>query len=245
MTTAGFEPDSGTTRPLFEYLSGVAQGPRSAWKILKDHFEEGHIIHVAAINVIIEANVAQEHFEQALGVYKELHTICETGPNTETFNLLMQGAERCKVKETAMFLASEMVALGIKPDHLTYDRLIMVCLHEEDYEDAFSYLDEMIEAGKNKYEDSGRKGWWMRKGTALAMVRKCAIGNADARGKQILEQMVQRRLINDGYADELYKDLYGLIRPDSGRVAETFPASKSKDDSVHGHEEGLAAWSSF
>jgi pentatricopeptide repeat protein len=216
MSTAGFEPDSGTTRPLFDHLTNADGDPHSAWEVLKVHFEEGRIIHVAAINVIIEAYIARGDFEQAMEVYKDLHTICEIGPNIETINLLLQGAERRKVKETAIFVASEMVALGIKPDQLTYDRLIMICLHEEDYEDAFNYLEEMVDVGKNRYEDTGRKGWWMRKGTAVAMVQKCARSNFDPRGKAILEQAVQKGVIEDGYASQLYKDHYGGVRPYTG-----------------------------
>lgn len=62
-----------------------------------------------------------------------------------------------------MFLASEMLALSITPDALTYDRLLLVCLDQDDYEDAFRYFEEM----------KGR-GWAPRQGTLVAMVKKCA-----------------------------------------------------------------------
>ncbi|EHK99560.1 putative Pentatricopeptide repeat-containing protein [Glarea lozoyensis 74030] len=240
MAAAGFRPDSGNTRPLFEYLSGSISRPPEAWEVLKGHFEDGHTIQVAGINVIIEAHIAQQQFEQALEVYKQLHIICETGPNIETFNILLQGAERSKLKESAMFLASELVALGIKPDHLTYDRLIMVCLNEKDYEDAFNYLEEMVEVGKDKFEDSGRKGWWMRKGTALAMAQQCATHN-DMRGKQILEQAVERNLIDDWYANKLYEELYGDVRPHKWDFAETSPTPTSEVNVQRAYEARDAA----
>ncbi|KAF4636586.1 hypothetical protein G7Y89_g1509 [Cudoniella acicularis] len=192
---AGYEPDSGTTRPIFVHLSTSRSLPGKAWKVLKNQFEEGHKIHVAAANVVIEAAITTEQFQEAVNFYMDLHNICKSGPNTETFNILLQGAEkRADCKAQAMFLASEMMALSIKPDHLTYDRLIMVCLHEEDYEDAFKYLEEMIHVGKDKIEN-GKKGWWMRRGTAGEMARRCA-DSGDERGRHIIAEMERRGLAN-------------------------------------------------
>jgi pentatricopeptide repeat protein len=129
-----------------------------------------------------------------MDMYKELHTVCESGPNIDTFNILMQGAERKGTKNAAMFLASEMIALGIKPDFLTYDRLIMVCLHEDDYEDAFRYLEEMIDVGKDKFEN-GQKGWYMRKGTVVELVKKC-VKSHDERAWDLLAEMDKRGIPN-------------------------------------------------
>lgn len=41
-----------------------------------------------------------------------------------------------------MFLASEMISLNLKPDRVTYDRLILVC-ESEDLDDAVAYFEEM------------------------------------------------------------------------------------------------------
>jgi len=159
-------------------------------------------------------------------MYKELHTVCETGPNIDTFNIILQGAERMGTKTTAMFLASEMIALGIKPDFLTYDRLIMVCLQEDDYEDAFRYLEEMIAVGMDKIEN-GQKGWYMRKGTAVSLVEKC-VKNHDKRAWEILAEMDKRRLPNrmlKQWATQLWgiKNLNPEVSPQSsdklGQVA--------------------------
>ncbi|TVY87554.1 Pentatricopeptide repeat-containing protein, partial [Lachnellula willkommii] len=189
---AGFEPDSSTTRPLFSYLSIHKSLPSKAWTVLERQFKEGHTIHIAAINVVIEACIAVGQFDDALELYKELHKLCEAGPNIETFNVLLQGAAKNMAKDSAMFLASEMIALGIKPDHLTYDRLVLVCLQQDDYEDAFKYLEEMVDIGRDKFEN-GQKGWWMRPGTASVLVRRCAHAG-DKRAWEILKEMKRRGL---------------------------------------------------
>ncbi|KAG9229762.1 pentatricopeptide repeat protein-like protein [Amylocarpus encephaloides] len=200
MSKAGCEPDSGTTRSIYRVLTGYSSHtPFQAWRRLKDDFGHGHPVHIAAANVIIEAAITSNTFELGLDMYKELNSICAMGPNTETFNILLQGAEKRKIKKNAMFLASEMIAHGVKADHLTYDRLIMICLNEDNYDDAFNYLDEMAEVGKDKFEQ-GRKGWWMRKGTLATMVERCVVAG-DNRWVQILEEAVRRQVVTPFWAE--------------------------------------------
>ena len=183
MSKAGLEPDSNTTRPLYLYLSQNHKLPLDAWDTLKAMCGDGHVIVVAATNVVIEALSSFGQIDQAVHLYKELYQICDAGPNTETFNILLQAlSRRDKSKDLAMFLAAEMKALGVKPDQLTYDRLIFVCLREDDYEDSFRYLEEMKDAGA---------GWWMRPGTATALVRRCVTAG-DVRAWELLSEMTKR-----------------------------------------------------
>lgn len=228
MTKAGLEPSPSTTRPLYVHLSQDRTLPRQAWQTLEQLFEDGHAIPIAAVNVVLESYIAIHQFDAAMDAYKALHTICEAGPDTETFNVLFQGSTRNERKETSMFLASEMHALGIPADNLTYDRLILVCLKPEDYEDAFRYLAEMIEVGKDRVEEgTGNKGWWMRRGTATLMVRTC-VNHGDERVWGILREMRERgmrieileRFVAENWkgrsekqvlADEERKELQGVM----------------------------------
>lgn len=194
MSNAGLAPDSSSTRPLYLYLSSSTNLPAKAWIALHELHEDGHEVPIAAINVVIESTISVGHFDEAMGLYKRVHTICESGANTETFNIMLQGCSHRKSKDVAMFLASEMTALGVKPDQLTYDRLILVCLNEDDYEDAFLYLEEMKTAGNLKGEEDS---WWMRRGTAMAMVKKCAANN-DRRVWRVLDEMDRRRYNKSG-----------------------------------------------
>jgi pentatricopeptide repeat protein len=192
MRKAGVVPDASTTRPLFLYLTSSATLPLQAWDILKNHHEAGHAIPIAAVNVILESLNSIGDVDEAVRIYKQLHNVCEDGPNTETFNTLLQGiSKQNKKKDLAMFLAAEMAALGIKPDRLTYDRLILSCLQEHDYEDAFRYLEEMIGVGQGKETEDGKKGWWMRNGTAAGLVRRCILAK-DERAWDLLAEMKER-----------------------------------------------------
>jgi pentatricopeptide repeat protein len=144
---------------------------------------------VAAANVVIEATIHTGQVERAVELYKKLHDICKGGPNTETFNALLQGTSRHDRKDLSMFLAGEMQALGIKPDYLTYDRLILACLKQDDYEDAFRYLEEMVDVGADQPDG----GWYMRPGTAKLMIERC-VGNGDQRTWKILDEMDRRQM---------------------------------------------------
>jgi len=202
MSKAGIEPDAPSTRPLYLYLSSSKHLPAKAWRTLESLKEDGQTIPPAAVNVVIESSISVGHFQEAVQQYKSLHTIC-SGPNTNTFNVLLQAtAKRDGSKDLAMFFASEMRALGVKPDALTYDRLVLVCLREKDYEDAFRYLEEMVvvSGGRGRVgEDggSGRRegGWWMRGGTAAALVRRCCV-TGDGRAWDLLNEMEERGVGN-------------------------------------------------
>lgn len=186
MSKAGYEPDASHTRPLFLHLRYNIDFPPKAWDVLKQLKEDCHRVPTAAANVVLEAMIHAGGGSKALDMYKDLHTICDSGPNTQTFETLLQEVSRGYPKDVGMFLASEMVALGVRPGQLTYDRLIRVCLSEEDYEDAFRYLDEMM----NVKTAEGTQ-WWLRAGTATSLVGKC-IRAKDERGWGLLVEMERR-----------------------------------------------------
>jgi pentatricopeptide repeat protein len=185
MKKAGLEPNDGTTRPIFKHLSASDDLPNQAFGLLQRLHKDGKTIPIAAMNVVLESSISQGQLQQAVEQYKSVHKICISGPNTATFNILLQGCAKSPGnKYQAMFLASEMAALKIRPDVLTYDRLILVCLTEDDYEDAFLYLEEM----KKTFESGD-----LRIGTWNALVRKC-IAASDERAWSVLQELETKGL---------------------------------------------------
>ena len=138
----------------------------------------------------------------------ENRTLLATAPDVTTINLLLQGCGKAFstgqhapyiLKERAMFLAAEMVELGLKATPLTYDRLILVCLGQEDYEDALNYLGEMEALGwRNK----------LRGGTWNALVRRLA-RQGDGRVDELLAWMEE-----DGHRVGLLK---GRVQQEWGK----------------------------
>lgn len=153
MSTVKLEPDKTSTRTLFTYLRTDEQKCFEAFEILTSLEEADRPVPIAALNVVIEAHVQHRNLDQALTIYKALHTFepldsASHKPlaNLDTFNYLLRGTYRASTGadyETAVFLVSEMLALNIKPNALTYDRLVLVCLGAQRLEDACRYLNEM------------------------------------------------------------------------------------------------------
>jgi hypothetical protein len=212
MKRARLEPSEATSRPIYESLCRAKKLPSQAFKILQNLSKDGESIPTAAVNVVLEASIAHGNLKEAVELYKSLHEICPSGPNTATFNTLLQGCSKSAGnKDLAMFLASEMAALGIRPNVLTYDRLVLVCLTEEDYNDAFLYLEEMT---------AMFEGCDMRMGTWNLLVRKC-VEARDERAWSILDDMQSRGLKVERirrWAEEAWRGASASLREDGGKI---------------------------
>lgn len=166
-----------STRAIYIHLAQRADRPAEALALLHDLKDEGAQIPHAAINCIIEASIHHSDLASTIETYQTLHTLIPSGPNTATFNALFRGCSYARRKDLAMFLASEMLALNVPPNALTYDRLILVCLNEEvekseGFEDAWRYFEEMKSMG-----------WWPRGGTLKALgIRGCMLAERKVQG---------------------------------------------------------------
>lgn len=195
MAAAGNPPIESSTRPIFTYLKQSSSLVATAVSLLEELREQDRQIPIQAVNVIMEAYIFHRDLASALSIYKTLHKFGDSlNPNTATFNLLFRGCTQAARKDLAMFLASEMVALKVAPDGLTYDRLTLVCLNSENsIDDAWRY-----------YEEMRGLGWWPRDGTAMALARRaCVRGDQriwrladDGKGRGIPKEKV-KRLIED------------------------------------------------
>lgn len=157
MSTVKLEPNTTSTRALFNYLKSDKDKTFEAFEILTELNEAHRPVPIAALNLVIEAHVQHKDLHQALTIYKAMHTFeplsAASDPhkhlaNVDTFNHLLRGCRRGMAEadadhDTAVFLVSEMIALNIKPNALTYDRLVLVCLGAHKLDDAWRYFEEM------------------------------------------------------------------------------------------------------
>ena len=195
MTATGHTPSESSTRPIYAFLKKSPNLPTKALCILEDLREQDRQIPIQALNVIMQASIWHHDFHAALSLYKSFQALApDSNPDTASFNILFRGCVSAARKDLAMFLASEMLALRIAPDALTYDRLILVCLNTEStVDDAWRYFSEMRELG-----------WWPRGGTAIALAKRaCEKGDQRiwelARGEKggVIEIVRMRQLVRD------------------------------------------------
>jgi len=178
-------PDTNSIRPIVMYMQKSAERPRQGFAILKRTREDepSKAIPAAAMNACIEGALFHRDLELAVEFYKAMHMVCGSGgggadgADTATFNVLIKGCAAAARKDLAMELVAEMVARRVRPDQLTYDRLVLVCLAAGDCEDAVRYYTEMRE-----------QGFLPRNGTLVALVKALAKAG-DSRTEEMLEEI--------------------------------------------------------
>lgn len=169
---------AGTTQPIFDYMKKDVERIDSMWGILDKLKGSGQRVDIAAINVIIQASVFFGDIQRAVGTYK---VISEYGlsATVETYNLLLSACIGAAHRGLGDHLLGEMKKAGVKPDARTYERLVLLCLTQDTYEDAFFYLEEM----------KGHK-LLPTYGIYDAIIRKC-VSVGDTRFKLALDEMKQ------------------------------------------------------
>lgn len=192
MAESAIKVDEASIHPLYTYLKQSKARPLEAFNLLQDFESSGRKVPTASINACLQASVHHGNLGEAVDIYKALHTVSRAGPNTHTFNILFQGCHKARRKELAMFLASEMAKLEIKPDALTYDRLVLVCCNADDMHDAFLY-----------YEEMRSQNFTPRRGMFEILIEK-GIQNSDTRTPKVLEDM---KRCGYGYIAKLEKSV--------------------------------------
>lgn len=199
MASEKLSPSQETTRHLFTLLRRSPRRTALTLQHLRTLHAENRLIPIAALNLIIESHVAQKKLNQAMDVYKLIHTFAPIteGPkptfaNIETFNLLLRGCRTASPPDAdqASFLVSELLALRVKPTALTYDRLILVFVAAGEH-----YLHQTKNEAKGKqlldyayrhFTDMQPLGWMPRFGTVEKLAVTLA-GVGDERCWDVLQ----------------------------------------------------------
>jgi len=149
MQQANVTPNEGTTRYLYRYLQAHQSRPSEMFNELRVLKQNGGVVPIAAMNVLIEAACAHRNLDLAVDLYKSIPEMCDaSAADLVTFNNMFRACRSAdNRKDLALLLASEMVALKIVPDALTYDRIMLICIAQRDYEDGMRYYREMRAKG--------------------------------------------------------------------------------------------------
>jgi hypothetical protein len=230
MHESGLKVTADSIGPIYFFLVQDPDRPMEAFNLLRNFEAKGRQVPVAAVNVCLHASVHLLRLEEAIEIYKALHTVVKSGPNTDTFNILFQGCHRAARKELAMFLASEMSQLGLKPDKITYDRLVLVCIQSDDMNDAMLY-----------YEEMRGQGWGLRRGTFEAVIKK-GIEVGDVRMVGVLREMREAgfvprdelvRGVKARFEDAPIKDaMKGIDEGAQGSLVDTLSGVQGRKESV-------------
>ncbi|PGH15731.1 hypothetical protein AJ80_05439 [Polytolypa hystricis UAMH7299] len=148
MTKATLKVEQSSTRSLYTALKTANTNPKEIWALLKRlRINEKRPIPLAAVNLVLELCLQKNYLTVAKKLYKDIHTLCPTGPDTSTFNLLFRGCRNTNMHDEAGFFLDEMNRLRIMPDRTTYETLVLLCVDAELYEGAYKYFLEMVSCG--------------------------------------------------------------------------------------------------
>jgi pentatricopeptide repeat protein len=192
----GIAPSLATVQPIVSVLSTI-ELVDTAFYALEDMHNAGDKLDISALNAIIEASVRLDDLARVRATQAAAESL-DLVPNIDTFNLVLSGCISSQHRQLGDTVLGEMALAEIAPDSTTFERMIILCLTQPTYDDAFYYLDRMkaqnIKPSYSVYS---------------ALVRKCA-SVKDSRWKLAMEE-----LESVGYkADSMLVDfIQGKSRP--------------------------------
>jgi pentatricopeptide repeat protein len=140
MNDAGIQPDQPSTRAIFSALKDSPDLTEDAIRIIHNLGR----VPVAAVNVVLEAvattTAAAGDMAKTLDVYRQVCDLCQSGPNQQTFALLLS---QCRRAEPAVYLVAEMDRFSVRPSPPILDSLIRCFARDGNLGVALAYLDEM------------------------------------------------------------------------------------------------------
>ncbi|KAI0890113.1 uncharacterized protein GGS22DRAFT_150025 [Annulohypoxylon maeteangense] len=217
----GLRPDLSSTRSIFRVLRKSPSETDNALAILSD-LSLRYKVPSAAFNVVLEATGVHHVFTVTLDLYRNIRQFCADGPDLETYHILFS---QCTKGRTINFLLDEMQTFSIEPVETTYDHLIRIASLQEDYEQAFQFLEKM----KASKTAGLPNNWWISRSSALALIRRC-IQAEDIRAQELIEGCRRRGMSIDTEVQQL---LDGMQKQKELAEAEgAFPSSIEKSYTV-------------
>ncbi len=189
MGDVGFQLGPSSTRSVFLMLKRSPELADEAVRVL-GVLAKDHAVPVAAINVLLEALAhTPEPMPRALDVYHAVRNHCKSGPNEQTFEVLLEG---CSTSAHAVALISQMDLFSIPPTPAILDGLIRCFVHDGSLDVAMLYLEQM-----SRFPPSSP---WASERTLSMMLQRCyqdgdhrafkVLGEARRRGVEIRESVV-------------------------------------------------------
>ncbi|KAI1469661.1 uncharacterized protein F4812DRAFT_419872 [Daldinia caldariorum] len=185
---ADLRPSLSSTRSIYRVLRNSPEETDKALAVLND-LRLHHRVPAAAFNVVLEATELHHGFQAALDLYRSVRQICADGPDLETYHILFS---HCTMRKSMNFLFAEMQNFSIEPTQATYDHLVRISSMQDNYEQAFAFLEKMQSCKTGGIPNN----WWISRDSALALIRRC-IHSEDIRAQELIEECRKRGMSVD------------------------------------------------
>ncbi|KAI7859369.1 hypothetical protein BDC45DRAFT_530614 [Circinella umbellata] len=148
MRKAGVIPTQETTRSIASKLGQDADAIRIARAAL-DELNKESAVDILAFNVIIHAFAYNNQYADAMETFSKA-TEMQVKINIETIHAVLDACIHAKEANVGIKVFNQYVMSGdksIKPDATTMSKMVTLMCTQEDYEDAFKYLELMKKMG--------------------------------------------------------------------------------------------------
>ncbi|KAJ5053126.1 hypothetical protein NUH16_010186 [Penicillium rubens] len=140
--------DSSTERILAHMVQSKVDR-REAWQILKRLKNAKRAIPIDSVRVIADLCEHDAHddpsvVDDGVGFYKELYTLCPEGADVRVYNALIRMCRTARNRESGMFLVKEMASLGVVPNGVTFESIILMCLDAGNFRSGFMYFQDLM-----------------------------------------------------------------------------------------------------
>lgn len=125
-------PTKWQTRSLFRHIRSSPRLTARAFGYVRTLHQQGRIVPLAAVNLIIEAYAHQQNLPAALSIYTQIPSLLTNGSldarlkaDLETFQILFSALDTSQYNQGEDLLA-DMLSNGTQPDSLIYSRMIAI-----------------------------------------------------------------------------------------------------------------------
>ena len=153
--SVGLTPTRHTAQPIL----GVLNTPElvdQAFFAMEDMKSQGQTIDITAFNVLIEASSRLEDVQRVRATQLAASDL-EVVPNIDTFNSALAVCIPSSHRALGDTILKEMKDAGVSPNGLTYHNMILICLTQLKYDDAFFYLETSKSEGFKPLADAYRQ----------------------------------------------------------------------------------------
>ena len=140
---------NSSTESVLAYMIQSKVDRREVWQMLKRLKNEKRSIPIDSVRVIADLCEHDAHedpsvVDDGVGFYKELYTLCPEGADVRIYNALIRMCRTARNRESGMFLVKEMASLGVIPNGVTFESIILMCLDAGNFRSGFMYFQDLV-----------------------------------------------------------------------------------------------------
>ena len=143
--SVGLEPTPSTAEPILAVLTSPQIVDQAFWA-LEDLKGQGEAVDITALNAIIEASARLGDLERVRANQMAAADL-DVQLDINSYNSGLKACENARHRQLGDTMMKEMADARISPNGTSYQHMILLCLTDKDYDDAFYFLEQSKSEG--------------------------------------------------------------------------------------------------